>query len=130
MKDGNAASILVSSGFTFFTEAIAAKCGFTGHHGNVLGIKDGVLDGSVQEPILDKESKLSYLEGYKEKLSLTYDNIVAIGDGANDLPMLQAAGLGIGFHPKPVLRESILNCVIHGDLTAVLYAQGYKNLKD
>lgn len=130
MREGHAASILVSSGFTFFTEAIAAKCGFTGHHGNVLGIKDGVLDGSVQEPILDKESKLAYLEGYKEKLSLTYDNIAAIGDGANDLPMLQAAGLGIGFHPKPILRESILNCVIHGDLTAVLYAQGYKNMKD
>ncbi|NQZ14898.1 MAG: phosphoserine phosphatase SerB [Alphaproteobacteria bacterium] len=128
MKDRQAASILVSSGFTFFTSAIAQQCGFTGNHGNVLGIKDGVLDGSVEEPILDKHSKLSYLEDYKEKLGLTYDDIVAIGDGANDLPMLQAAGLGIGFHPKPVLRESVLNCIIYGDLIAVLYAQGYKGL--
>lgn len=130
MREGHAASILVSSGFTFFTQAIASQCGFTGHHGNILGIKDGVLDGSVEEPILDKHSKLAYLTEYKERLSLTYDDILAIGDGANDLPMLQAAGLGIGFHPKPILRESLLNCVIHGDLSAVLYAQGYKNLKD
>jgi phosphoserine phosphatase len=129
MREGHAASILVSSGFTFFTQAIAAQCGFTGHHGNVLGIQENVLDGSVEEPILDKETKLAYLERYKEKLGLTYDNIAAIGDGANDLPMLQAASLGIGFHPKPVLRNAILNCIIHGNLTAVLYAQGYKNLE-
>ena len=128
MRQNGGAAILVSSGFTFFTGAIAGQCGFVGHHGNVLGIKDGVLDGTVEEPILDKHSKLAYLEEYKEKLSLEYDDIAAIGDGSNDLPMLQAAGLGIGFHPKPILRENLLNCVIHGDLTAVLYAQGYKDV--
>ncbi|MEM9468562.1 MAG: phosphoserine phosphatase SerB [Pseudomonadota bacterium] len=127
MRGNGGAAILVSSGFTFFTEAIADQCGFAGHHGNILGIQDGKLDGSVVEPILDKDSKLAYLEGYKDRLSLNYENIVAIGDGSNDLPMLSAAGLGIGFHPKPVLRENLLNCILHGDLTAVLYAQGYKD---
>lgn len=130
MRSNHAASILVSSGFTYFTEAIASQCGFTNHHGNILGIKDGILDGNVKEPILDKDSKLAYLEEYKERLGLSYDDIVAIGDGANDLPMLQAAGLGIGFHPKPVLRQSILNCILHCDLTAALYAQGYKKITD
>jgi len=128
MRLNGGASILVSSGFTFFTEAIAAQCGFAGHHGNVLGIKGDSLDGTVAEPILDKDTKLAYLEEYKSKLSLYYKHIAAIGDGSNDLPMLSAASLGIGFHPKPVVRETILNCILHGDLTAVLYAQGYRGV--
>lgn len=128
MRENGGASILVSSGFTYFTEAIAAQCGFAGHHGNILGIENGVLDGTVVEPILDKDTKLAYLEGYKDKLSLNYEHVAAIGDGSNDLPMLTAAGLGIGFHPKPILRNNILNCVLHGDLTAVLYVQGYKGV--
>ncbi|NCO03829.1 MAG: phosphoserine phosphatase SerB [Alphaproteobacteria bacterium] len=128
MRENGGASILVSSGFTYFTEAVATQCGFAGHHGNILGIDNNLLDGTVAEPILDKDTKLAYLEGYKDKLSLNYEDIAAIGDGSNDIPMLSAAGLGIGFHPKPIVREAILNCILHGDLTAVLYAQGYKGV--
>lgn len=128
MRQNGGASILVSSGFTYFTEAIADQCGFAGHHGNILGIQEGVLDGTVVEPILDKDTKLAYLEGYKDKLSLNYEHVLAIGDGSNDLPMLKAAGLGIGFHPKPIVRDTVLNCILHSDLTAVLYAQGYQSL--
>lgn len=126
MRRHGALCILVSSGFTFFTSAIAGKCGFAQHHGNVLEIENEHLTGHVREPILDKDSKLSYLYHYKRDLDLGKEDVMAIGDGANDLPMLEAAGLGIGYHPKPVLQEALQNCILHGDLTALLYVQGYK----
>lgn len=125
MRGHDAFCALVSGGFTYFTGDIAEKLGFHAHHGNVLNIKDDKLTGDVQEPILDKDSKLSFLKQYCEKQSITLKNTVAIGDGANDLPMLEAAGLGIGYRPKPLLEDTLLNCIRHTDLNAVLYVQGY-----
>lgn len=117
---------LVSGGFTYFTKAIAKQLGFNAHHGNVLEIENNALTGHVQDPILDKDSKLSFLKLYCEELSLDLDDTVTIGDGANDLPMLEAAGLGIGYHPKPILEDTLLNCIRNTDLTSLLYCQGYK----
>lgn len=119
---------LVSGGFTFFTGAVANKLGFDTHHGNVLDIEDDKLTGKVKEPILDKDAKLSFLKLYCEELEVDISDTVAIGDGANDLPMLEAAGLGIGYHPKPLLEDSLMNCIRFTDLTSVLYMQGYKNI--
>jgi phosphoserine phosphatase len=124
MAQQGAVCVLVSSGFTFFTEGVARTVGFHHHHGNALGIKDGKLDGHVAEPILDKHSKLKFLEEYLEDLSLHPSESMAIGDGSNDLLMLQAAGLGIGYRPKPILAESLDNLLLYGDLTVALYAQG------
>ena len=125
MKKNGATCVLVSGGFTLFTGAFAQKAGFDRHHGNLLQLEEGVLTGKVGEPILDKDSKVAFLQQYRDELGLKPEDVLAIGDGANDLPMLQMAGLGIGYHPKPLLEESLDNCIIHGDLTAALYAQGY-----
>lgn len=124
MRAAGAPAVLVSGGFTWFTEHVAELCGFDFHHANILGIKDGALTGTVADPVLDKTAKRNILIEYCARLDLELDNAFAIGDGSNDLPMLQAAGLGIGFRPKPVLLDALDNCIIHGDLTAALYAQG------
>lgn len=125
MAAHGAICVLVSGGFTLFTEPVAARAGFHHHHGNRLEMTDGRLTGIVQDPILDKDAKRAFLGDYQTKLGLTEAQTMAIGDGANDLPMLQAAGLGIGFHPKPLVRQAMRNNIIHGDLTAALYAQGF-----
>ena len=121
---------LVSGGFTYFTKGIARQLGFDVHHGNILGIDDEKLTGEVIDPILDKETKLKFLKQYATQQNVTLGDCITIGDGANDLPMLEAAqnagGLGIGYHPKPLLQDALINCIIHTDLTSVLYAQGYK----
>lgn len=124
MRQKGALCVLVSGGFTFFTGAVASMVGFAQHHGNVLNIEDGKLAGTVAEPILDKNAKLSFLHHYMEELSLKPEDVMTIGDGANDLLMLEAAGLGIGYHPKPLLVEKLDNLILYGDLTAALYAQG------
>ncbi len=126
VKQYGALCVLVSGGFTFFTEAFAKQAGFDRHHGNTLGIENGKLTGEVLEPILDKDAKLSYLKHYTVEQGLEPHETLALGDGANDLPMLLAAGLGIGYRPKPIVEESLDNCIIHGDLTAALYAQGFR----
>lgn len=125
MRRHGAACYLVSGGFTYFTGAIAEKCGFDGHHGNTLGIADGVLTGSVEGDILDKNAKLSFLEDYRVALGLDTSQTLTVGDGANDIPMLQAAGLGVGFYPKPLVRQAVPNAILHTDLTSLLYIQGY-----
>lgn len=113
--------VLVSGGFTYFTSAIADDCGFDTHHGNHLDIAEGKLTGYVVPPILDKDAKLDFLKKYVQQLDIPISDTVAIGDGANDLPMLEAAGLGIGYHPKALVREKIMNCIIHTDLLSVQY---------
>jgi len=118
--------VLVSGGFTTFTEHVARQLGFQENQGNLLGIADGCLTGSVAEPIIDFARKLYFLEKYAAEGGLQLEATLAVGDGANDLAMLRRAGLGVGYHPKPILREQLANCVIYGDLTALLYAQGYK----
>ncbi len=126
MKNHEAFCTLVSGGFTYFTESIAKQLGFNAHHGNILGINDNALTGEVMEPILDKETKLTLLKEYTQKQQIGLSDTVAIGDGANDLPMLEAAGIGIGYHPKPILEERLLNCIRFTDLSSILYIQGYK----
>ncbi len=125
MRESGATCILVSGGFTFFTSAIASEVGFQHNHGNTLHIKNDKLTGTVGEPIQDKHSKLNYLRRYCEDLGLDDTAVMTIGDGANDLPMLKAAGFGVGYHPKPLLIEELDNVILHGDLSAALYAQGY-----
>jgi phosphoserine phosphatase len=125
MLQNGAKCVLVSGGFTSFTEPVASKLGFHAHHGNVLDIENGVLTGQIQGPILDHRSKLQYLRHYISKFSLTPEDVLAVGDGANDLDMIKAAGLGIGFHPKPYLKERVENSILYGDLTTLLYVQGY-----
>lgn len=125
MKDNGAKCVLVSGGFTFFTGAIAQQTGFHHHHGNELHDDGTALTGTVGDNIIDKDSKLAFLKSYAADLGIALEETVAVGDGANDLPMLAAAGLGIGYRPKPVLEESLLNVLKYADLTGILYAQGY-----
>ncbi len=125
MRAHGAECYLVSGGFTYFTHPVAEACGFNGHHGNQLEIKDGHLTGKVCPPILDKESKQALLYEYTSKLGLLAEQTMAVGDGANDIPMLLAAGTGVGYCPKPVVQKQIFNAIIHTDLTSLLYIQGY-----
>jgi phosphoserine phosphatase len=124
MREARATCVLVSGGFTHFTKSIAAQCGFHHHHGNVLEHDGEVLSGSVAEPILDKDSKLALLKSYTAQMGIDLADTIAVGDGANDLPMLAAAGIGIGYRPKPLLEENLLNILKYADLRGVLYAQG------
>ncbi len=125
LRAKNVPCVLVSGGFTYFTGAIAESLGFTAHHGNTLNYNEEILEGTVALPILDKDSKLAFLQSYARQYGLDLSQTIAIGDGANDLPMLTAAGLGIGYRPKPVLEDTLLNVLKFTDLTSVLYAQGY-----
>lgn len=124
MRAQDATCVLVSGGFTCFTGPVAEMAGFTRHHGNTLVVENGALAGTVAVPILDKDSKLQLLHQYCADLRIEPADVLALGDGANDLPMLKAAGLGIGYRPKPVVEEQLENCILHGDLTAALYVQG------
>ncbi len=108
--------VLVSGGFKFFTDAIGRKAGFDHNHGNSLNHDGAALDGTVGEPILDKDAKLAYLKSYAQEAGIDLAQTMAIGDGANDLPMLAAAGLGIGYRPKPVLVENLPNILRYADL--------------
>lgn len=128
MNAHGAVTVLVTGGFTYFSAHVAALTGFTYHHANTLDHDGNVLAGTVTPPVLGREAKAECLFDYCRRLNLSPSDAFAIGDGANDLPMLQAAGLGIGYRPKPLVLETIENCIIHGDLTAALYAQGLKPL--
>lgn len=114
--------VLVSGGFTFFTSRVAAKLGFDEDYSNILEIKDGKLTGKVIEPILGKEAKLAELNRQCKLLGITPANVIALGDGANDLPMLQAAGLGIAYRAKQTVQAQIASHINAGDLSAVITA--------
>ncbi|WP_299519896.1 phosphoserine phosphatase SerB [uncultured Serinicoccus sp.] len=116
---------LVSGGFTLFTRVIAERLGFDEHRANTLEVAEGRLTGRVVLPVVGQEAKLRALEEISGRLGLGRDDVVAVGDGANDLPMLQAAGLGVALHAKPAVARQVPVRVNHGDLTAVLYLQGY-----
>ena len=118
-------SSIVSSGFTYYTSAAAALYGFDDHFGNVLEIENGNLTGKVIEPILDKQAKLETLMAKTAEFGCDLSQTLAIGDGSNDIPMLQTAGLGIAYHPRPVVADTIDNQIIHTDFISVLFAQGY-----
>jgi len=125
MKANDATCVLVSGGFTVFTGPIAEKVGFDHNHGNTLGIDGDTLTGEVIDPILDKFAKVEFLDQYCKDLTLIADDCMTIGDGANDLPMLKKAGLGVGYYAKPSVALELKNIIKYGDLSAALYAQGY-----
>lgn len=126
MKAQGATTALVSGGFTVIAEPVAARCGFDRVVANRLLIDGGHLTGHVGEPILGKEAKLATLHDVAAAREVAADSVCAVGDGANDLPMLLAAGLGVAFRAKPSVRAEARVCVDHGDLTALLYLQGYR----
>jgi phosphoserine phosphatase len=125
MRAHGACCVLVSGGFNCFTGPVATRLGFHAHHGNILEIERGYLTGRVVEPILDYAVKRSLLLRHLFDRGLQAADCLAIGDGANDYAMLAAAGSGVGFHPKPFLKARVANSILHGDLTVLLYAQGY-----
>ncbi|WP_374434422.1 phosphoserine phosphatase SerB [Tabrizicola sp.] len=125
MKANGAYAALVSGGFTAFTAAVAGKLGFDENRANTLHVAEGALAGTVAEPILGKEAKLQALNEITARLGITPAEALAVGDGANDLPMLKAAGTGVALHAKPTVQAQCEVRVNHGDLTALLYLQGY-----
>ncbi|MCQ4158318.1 phosphoserine phosphatase SerB [Roseomonas sp. GC11] len=117
---------LASGGFTFFTGRVAARVGFTSHHANVLEDDGTALTGRVAEPIFDRDAKLTTLKKLAAELGLPLSATLAVGDGANDLAMIGAAGLGVAYHAKPVVAAAARVRVDHNNLRALLFAQGYR----
>ncbi len=124
LKAHNVHCVLVSGGFTYFTAQVAKHLGFDENHGNTLLLENGALTGRVGLPILDKAFKKLCLETTAAKLGIPLSQTVAIGDGANDLPMLQTAGLGVGYQSKQVLRDSLSNHLLFNGLDALVYGLG------
>jgi phosphoserine phosphatase len=125
MKANGAYAALVSGGFTAFTSRVARALGFDVNRANTLGVVDGKLTGEVGRPILGRDAKVSALEDISSMLGLTDADVLAVGDGANDLGMLQRAGAGVALHAKPSVQAQAKLRINHGDLTALLYLQGY-----
>jgi len=127
MRTHGAYTCVVSGGFTAFTTKLAAAIGFDEQRANtLLADAGGNLTGQVADPILGREAKLETLIALRERMRLSRGETLAVGDGANDLPMIEAAGLGVAYHGKPALKEAADARIDHGDLTALLYAQGYR----
>jgi len=128
MKRAGGKSWLVSGGFTFFIKRIAEQLGFDGYYGNNLIVEDGLITGEISSPILGQEAKKELLLKACSDYGLTLADVVAIGDGANDVSMLQTCheggGLGVAYHAKPRVREVIHSQINHSDLSALIYAQG------
>jgi phosphoserine phosphatase len=125
MKSFGATTALVSGGFTYFTAKVVAALGFDEHRANTL-LDDGErLTGEVGQPILDREAKLAALNEIAATRGVKLSATLAVGDGANDLAMLGAAGLGIAYYPKPIVAAQVMNRIEHTDLTSLLFAQGY-----
>lgn len=125
MKAHGGHAALVSGGFTAFTAHVAAHLGFDENRANTLLIADGRLTGEVARPILGREAKIEALEQISARLGLVEDQVIAVGDGANDLGMLARAGTGVALHAKPSVAAQCDVRVNHGDLTALLFLQGY-----
>jgi phosphoserine phosphatase len=125
MKREGAFTILVSGGFTRFADPIGAEIGFDRVVANRLGMRAGKLDGTVVPPVLGAQGKRLALLDAVAELGLRSDETLAVGDGANDVPMLEEAGLGIAYHAKPAAAAAADAIVLHNDLTALLYAQGW-----
>ena len=127
MRANGAYTALVSGGFTLFTGPVSQALGFEEHRSNILETVDGKLAGSVREPILGKEAKLASLIELRDARGLARHATMAVGDGANDLAMLGEAGLGVAFRAKPAVAAAAHARVDFSDLTALLYAQGYRS---
>ncbi len=126
MKAKGYYTALVSGGFTVFTSRIGATLGFDENRANILLEENGSLTGFVAEPILGKQAKVDALNDIADKLGISADDALAVGDGANDLGMLQLAGSGVALHAKPTVSAQARMRIDHGDLTALLYIQGYR----
>jgi phosphoserine phosphatase len=127
MRAHGAYTALVSGGFRQFTSRIGALLGFDEHQANELIIRDGKLTGETGEPILGQAAKVEALRRIAAARGLDTQDAIAVGDGANDVDMLIEAGLGVALHAKPHVQESSLIRINHGDLTALLYLQGYRH---
>jgi len=125
MKAAGAYTALVSGGFTLFTSAIADMIGFDEHRANTLLVDEGTFVGAVAEPILGRDAKYASLVELRDRFHLAPSETLAVGDGANDLAMLAEAGLGVAFHAKPQVAAAAHARIDHGDLTALLYLQGF-----
>lgn len=127
MRADGAHTALVSGGFSFFIERVGDAAGFQTRRANVLEIQEGVLTGRVAEPILGKDAKREQLEQLCQFHALALDDAIAVGDGANDAAMIEAAGIGVAYRAKPVLKAIANAQIDHSDLTALLYLQGFKS---
>ncbi|MEH6727228.1 MAG: phosphoserine phosphatase SerB [Hyphomicrobiales bacterium] len=125
MKKHGAYTALVSGGFTAFTNRVSSRIGFDENRANTLNIADGVLTGTVQGPILGKQAKIEALQDIAKRLGITPQQAMAVGDGANDLGMIQLAGLGVAIHAKPAVAAEADVRIEYNDLSALLYLQGY-----
>jgi phosphoserine phosphatase len=127
MAANGARCVLVSGGFTFFTGRVAEAAGFHDNRANTLLEGEGALTGLVGEPILGREAKLAALQEEAAALGISPADAVALGDGANDLAMIEAAGLGVAYRAKPIVAAQADAKIDHSDLTALLYFQGYRS---
>ena len=126
MRANGAYTCLISGGFTLFTNAVAGIIGFQENRANELLVADGKLTGEVREPILGRAAKLATLIELTESFDFDEIDTMVVGDGANDLGMIQRAGLGVAYHAKPAVAAAAAARIDHGDLTALLYMQGYR----
>jgi phosphoserine phosphatase len=126
MRAHGAYTCLISGGFTLFANAVADIIGFQENRANELMVENGKLTGEVREPILGRATKLATLVELLESFDLDDIDTLVVGDGANDLEMIKAAGLGVAYHAKPAVAAAAAARIDHGDLTALLYAQGYR----
>ena len=127
MKKHGAYTALISGGFTAFTSHVAQALGFHENRANTLLVSNGKLTGKVAMPILGKDAKVESLLRICSAHGLSHADVLAVGDGANDIPMQKAAGMGVALHAKPKVQEQAGFVVNHGDLTALLYLQGYQS---
>ena len=127
MRANGAYTALVSGSFTYFTERVRMALGFATDQGNELEIEDGIVTGRVLEPILGPAAKVDILLRLASDRGLSLADTMTVGDGANDIPMVQAAGLGVAYHAGPEVAVAAKARIDHGDLTALLYAQGYRS---
>jgi phosphoserine phosphatase len=126
MKADGARTILVSGGFTFFTQKVRTDLGFALDKSNSLEIEGGKLNGSVTKPIVTAQVKRATLQSEADRLGLPLTACLAVGDGANDIPMIETAGLGVAFRAKPKTKAAAAAHIDHTDLSALLFAQGYR----
>jgi phosphoserine phosphatase len=122
-KEQGVYTMLVSGGFTYFTEIVARELGFDEHHANTLIFENDKIAGCTQ-PILGKEAKLNFLNAKTKELGIDISQTITVGDGANDLPMLHAAGVGVAFYAKPIVKQQIPTQLSHTDLSSIAYLFG------
>ena len=126
MKANGAYTALVSGGFTAFSVPVGEILGFDEQHANILHEENGIFTGQVIDPILGKNEKVKRLKSLVKDRGLSQKDVLAVGDGANDLGMLEIAGMGVAMHPKPIVAEKCDIVINHCDLTSLLYLQGYR----